>query len=45
MHPKAENPRLSSSEFQMPELVSKAPAGSDWIHENKYDGRCAGLGR
>jgi bifunctional non-homologous end joining protein LigD len=25
-------------EFQMPELVGKPPAGSEWIHEIKYDG-------
>ena len=30
--------RLSFIEFQMPELVGKPPAGSDWIHEIKYDG-------
>ncbi|MDW6026395.1 DNA ligase D [Mesorhizobium sp. BAC0120] len=29
---------LSFIEFQMPELASKPPAGSEWIHEIKYDG-------
>src|SRR4051812_43513744 len=38
MLPRAGKPRLSFIEFQMPELVSKAPAGADSIHEIKYDG-------
>src|SRR4051794_4176070 len=38
MRSKAPEARLSFLEFQMPELVSKAPAGHDWVHEIKYDG-------
>jgi bifunctional non-homologous end joining protein LigD len=30
--------RLSFIEFQSPTLVDKAPEGSNWIHEIKYDG-------
>ncbi|RWF69039.1 MAG: DNA ligase D [Mesorhizobium sp.] len=30
--------RLSFIEFQSPTLVAKPPAGSDWLHEVKYDG-------
>ncbi|MBZ9706860.1 DNA ligase D [Mesorhizobium sp. B3-2-1] len=30
--------RLSFIEFQSPTLVERAPKGSDWLHEIKYDG-------
>ncbi|MER8503626.1 DNA ligase D [Mesorhizobium sp. M0955] len=30
--------RLSFVEFQAPTLVEKAPGGSEWLHEIKYDG-------
>jgi bifunctional non-homologous end joining protein LigD len=30
--------RLSFVEFQSPTLVERAPQGSEWIHEIKYDG-------
>ncbi|MBZ9777104.1 DNA ligase D [Mesorhizobium sp. CO1-1-8] len=30
--------QLSFIEFQSPTLVEKAPEGSDWLHEIKYDG-------
>lgn len=35
---KAGDGRLSFVEFQSPTLVEKAPAGSEWLHEIKYDG-------
>jgi bifunctional non-homologous end joining protein LigD len=38
MRSQAPKPRLPFLEFQMPELVSKAPPGHDWVHEIKYDG-------
>jgi bifunctional non-homologous end joining protein LigD len=38
MRAKAGGSRLSFIEFQSPTLVEKAPEGSEWIHEIKYDG-------
>jgi bifunctional non-homologous end joining protein LigD len=38
MRTKAGERRLSFVEFQSPTLVEKAPEGSEWIHEIKYDG-------
>jgi bifunctional non-homologous end joining protein LigD len=38
MPTKSSEDRVSFIEFQSPRLVEKAPEGSEWIHEIKYDG-------